>query len=97
MEKSFEMSMIFDDVRFGIEVRERREIIGWTQQGLAEKIGYKNGVNISAVECATKTDAMTVRRFMTLCNVLGLNPMHYWACDEIRGVIGADWTSVDHA
>jgi len=96
--KSFTFpSMIFDDVRFGIEVRDRRVLAGMTQQTLAERIGYKDGISISAVECARNTDGMTVRRYMALCNALGLNPMHYWACDEPMPVGGADWTNGDGA
>jgi len=86
-------SMIFDDVRFGIEVRDRRVLAGLSQRQLAERIGYKDGVSISAVECARNTDSMSVRRYMALCNALGLNPMHYWTCDEPMRLDGADWTN----
>jgi len=88
-------SVIFDDVRFGIEVRDRRILAGLTQTELAIRIGYKDGVSISAVECATGADKMTVRRYMALCNALGLNPMHYWTCDEPIPLVEGDWTDVD--
>jgi len=82
MKKLLEVTMLFDDVRFGIDVRDQREIYGWSQDTLAEMIGYKSGNSISRVETATGTESMTIRRYMTLCNVLSLHPMHYWYSEE---------------
>jgi len=82
MKKWSEVDVNFDDVKFGIDVRDQRIRQELSQQQLAEMIGYKDGVSISRVECATQTDSMTVRRYMRLCNVLGLSPMHYWYADD---------------
>jgi len=82
MKSTIEVRIIFDDVKFGIDVRDARRALGLTQQEVAERIGYKDGVSISAVEVARCTDTVTVRRYMALCNMLGLNPMHYWTTDE---------------
>ncbi len=85
--------MIFDDVAFGIAVRDRRVAYGKTQLEVAQAVGYKDGVSISAVECARGTEKMTVRRYMTLCNVLDLNPMHYWDIDPSNDArTDPDWT-----
>jgi len=70
--------MIFDDVQFGIDVRICRVSHGWTQTQLAKQIGFANGISVSRLECATASDTLSLRRYMTICNVLGLNPMHYW-------------------
>jgi len=90
-------TMIFDDVRFGIDVRVCRIVMGLSQRDLAERIGYKDAVSISAVECARNTGSMSVRRYVALCNELGLNPMHYWTCDEPMPPGEADWTNGDGA
>lgn len=82
MKKHIEVTMLFDDVKFGIDVRDERVYREWTQDHLAHLIGYVNGVSISRIECAIQTDSMTVRRYMVLCNVLGLSPMHYWYTEE---------------
>jgi len=82
MKKLVEVTMLFDDIRFGIDVRDQRRINGWSQEQLAHKIGYRDGNSISRVETATSTESMTIRRYMTLCNVLSLHPMHYWYSEE---------------
>lgn len=92
-----EVTMIFDDVKFGIDVRVCRILMGLTQNELAQKIGYKDGSAISDVEVARRTDSMTVRRYMALCNATGLNPMHYWACDENSDPVRLDWRDTDGA
>jgi len=73
--------MLFDDVAFGIAVRDARNRREWTQRDLAERVGFKDGAAISAIECARKTDSISVRRYMTICNVLDLHPMHFWDID----------------
>lgn len=77
-----EVRMIFDDVQFGIDVREARNERGLRQQDIADAVGYKDAANISAVECATNSDKLQLRRYMAICNFLGLNPMHYWDCES---------------
>jgi hypothetical protein len=75
--------MIFDDVKFGIDVRDARKACGMTQTMLALKIGYADGSCISTIECALHTDTITVRRYMQLCNALQLHPMHYWTFEDV--------------
>lgn len=78
MQKVMQIPMIFDDVKFGIDVRDARKKLEWTQEQLALAVGFKSGGAISLIECATQTDGISVRRYMSICNVCGLNPMHYW-------------------
>jgi len=89
MKKLLEIPMLFDDVQFGIDVRDAREARGMTQALLAALIGYRDGCSISNVECARNTYTMTVQRYMVLCNVLHLNPMHYW--DSYPDVYAEEW------
>jgi len=90
MKKLVKVTMLFDDVRFGIDVRDQRRICGWSQLRLAEMIGYRDGNSISRVETANGTESMTIRRYMTLCNVLSLHPMHYWYPVEPSEQYGGD-------
>lgn len=97
MKSALQIPMIFDDVSFGIDVRDQREKIGWTQDQLALAVGYANGVSISRVECAAGTESMSIRRYMSLCNVLHLHPMHYWDFlpDAYAGQEGWDESRVE--
>jgi len=95
MKINVEVTIIFDDVRFGIDVRDQREIRGWTQDFLGYTVGWQGGCRISDIERAVSADTISVRRYMALCNVLGLNPMHYWTCDDPVPVGGAEWSDVD--
>jgi len=84
--------MIFDDVAFGIAVRDRRIAYGKTQGEVARAVGWKDGVSISSIECAKATDTISVRKYMTLCNVLDLNPMHFWDIDPSNDALAErDW------
>ena len=76
-----DVRVIFDDVRFGIDVRDQRNERGWTQDELAVIVGYKDGASISQLECANRSEAITIRRYMQICATLGMNPMHYWDCE----------------
>jgi len=78
MKKVTTIPMIFDDVKFGIDVRDSRQKIGWTQHQLALSVGYADGSAISDIEVARRTDSISIRRYMSICNVLNLHPMHYW-------------------
>ncbi len=97
MKTVIEVGMIFDDVQFGIDVRDARVGFGWTQDYLALLVGYADGNSISRIECATSADSMTIRRYMSVCNVLHLHPMHYW--DIVPPAYEqSDWSGLqDHA
>jgi len=78
MKKHIVVPMIFDDVKFGIDVRDARKARLWTQEQLGDAVGFGSGGAVSMIECARNTDAISVRRYMSICNVLDLNPLHYW-------------------
>lgn len=81
--KTAKYEMIFDDVKFGIDVKDARLSFGLLQSQLAKLVGYKDGVSISAIECAKSTESISLKRYFNLCNVLDLNPMHYWQLEPI--------------
>jgi len=81
--KHAKYEMIFDDVKFGIEVKDARLSFGLTQDQLGKLVGYKDGNSISQIECAKNTEAISLKRYFNLCNVLDLNPMHYWQLEPI--------------
>jgi len=97
MKKHVEVTMLFDDVKFGIDVRDMRIVKKLTQAELGRMVGFRSGGAISLIECANQTDSISVRRYMTLCNVLGLSPMHYWYTEEdtLAKAEGLDWTAGD--
>lgn len=82
--KTAQYEMIFDDVKFGIEVKDARISFGLSQKQLARLVGYKDGVSISAIEVARCTETISLKRYFNLCNVLNLNPMHYWQLEPIN-------------
>jgi len=87
--KTANYEMIFDDVKFGIETKDARISYGLSQNQLAKMVGYKDGASISAIELARKTETITLKRYFNLCNLLGLNPMHYW---QLEPISPDDWT-----
>ena len=78
MKTIVEAAMIFDDVQFGIAVKDARLALGITQRELAHRIGYKDGQSICSVEVARASESMTLRRYADLCAELDLNPTYFW-------------------
>lgn len=73
-----EYDMIFDDVQFGIDVRQRRESAGMSQNELAAILGYTTGGMISKIETASYSQFLNMRDFLKLCNRLELSPAEYF-------------------
>jgi len=64
---------IFDDVAFGIAVRERRVARSLSQRQLALQCGFKTGTAISHIEGGVGT-AISMDQFLNVCNILEIPP-----------------------
>ena len=79
---------IFDDVQFGIDIREEREKRELTQLIVAQALGYIIANGRDNVENARNEGHIKLRDFMRLCQMFDLNPQEYY--DFVRA------TTVDY-
>lgn len=73
-----EYTYVFDDVQFGIDIRQERLKRHLTQVEIANVLGYDFGSFISMVECASKRSTLRVADFMRLCQMFDLMPQTYF-------------------
>lgn len=69
---------VFDDVSFGIAVKEARMAKEMTQEQLAAILGHTSGHTISRLEVATYQNSITLRDYLILCNFLSIPPTAFW-------------------
>lgn len=81
MRKIIHVDWVFNDVNFGIAVRERREQLGMTQNELAACLGYQGGY-ISNIENARKESTLNLLDFVKLCNRLELHTYEFFDTQE---------------
>lgn len=72
---------IFDDVDFGIAVRNYRHAQRLTQLELGEMIGYRSGVTINMIERGRMTGGLPIASFLALCQLMDANPMNFFTME----------------
>lgn len=74
---------IFDDVDFGIEVRDWRQRNGMTQAEFAEAIGDGHTSSyVSMMECGRLPEGLPMRTFVRVCNIIDKDPFHFFAMQK---------------
>lgn len=81
MRKFVNVEWVFNDVNFGIAVRERRLQLGMSQRELGACLGYQ-GSYISNIECARKESGLSLMDFVKLCNRLELHTYEFFDTEE---------------
>jgi len=77
-----EYKFFFDDVQFGIDIKEARQKLAISQRELAEKVGFESSSGIGVKESRGGDNSITMRRFLTICFVLDLNPHDYFDMEK---------------
>lgn len=73
-----EYRYFFDDVQFGIDVREQRRLLSITQQELADLCDLEVGSSVSRMERGEVDNSLTLTTFLKICEVLDLAPGYYF-------------------
>lgn len=73
-----EYRYFFDDVQFGIDVREARRQLRVYQQQVADLAGLESGTVISRIERGQVDNSLTLTSFLKICEVLDLKPGYYF-------------------
>lgn len=68
---------VFDDVQFGIDIRQSREKAGITQRDLDALLDHKSGGTVSAIEAGRWAQGGKLSDFFMLCKIFDLNPYDY--------------------
>lgn len=77
--KWLEVEWVFDEVEFGIWVREWRRYQRMEQQELAERIGYKTGTSIGAIERGRMQAGFPMDKFIRLCALMDVDPRAFFS------------------
>jgi len=72
----------FDEVSFGIAVRELREKLGITQKALGQMIGV-SGSHLSSIETAENGASLTLKTFLSLCVMIDLAPAYFFTMERV--------------
>jgi len=83
--KYINMHYVFDEVEFGIALREWRLNQGFDQQRVADMVGYKTGTSINAVERGRLTEGFPMDKFVALSNLMDI-PCAYFFTLEANDV-----------
>jgi len=76
--KYSEYRFVFDDVQFGIDLRERRASKPLTQKQVGELIGHESGAICTALENGRYERHLMMCDFMALCLLFDLHPFDYF-------------------
>lgn len=83
---------VFDEVQFGIDVREARRELGTTQKELAAVLGYSSAGVLNVIERGRDKGQLKIADFLKLCNFLELKPEKYFTVERGAGAdISAGW------
>lgn len=81
-----EYRYFFNDVQFGIDVKEARRQLTVNQQQLADLVDLEAGTTISAIERGRADNSISLRAFLKICEALDLTPGYYFDLDALATV-----------
>jgi len=67
----------------GERIKERRIALGWTQEELAEKMGYKGRTSVCVAE--NKDDNVTITKISKFAKALGCTTAYLMGMEDING------------
>lgn len=72
----------FDDVQFGIDIREKRLKLAMTQDLVGRAVGWNTGAAVTAIEAGRYEKSLSVDKFIALCDLFALNPLDYYTLER---------------
>jgi len=73
---------VFDDVEFGIAMKEWREAHGMDQKAIGDILGYTSS-HVSAIERGRLSNGFPMRGFMEACALMDADPRRFFSVQHV--------------
>jgi len=74
---------VFDDVQFGIDLREKRQAAGLTQKQVSERAGHVSSGLCNSLEAGTYMPSLMIVDFLAICALFDLHPFDYFDLQKV--------------